>query len=199
MAADAVDIVHPLAPDILRDLLRNIGAAAEILRRRDLHHRVPVDRRVIMGRRRIVRRRNRREIDLLAGLGAQLGRIHEPVAADPDGVVHVRRQVRDHVASLIVGDDDLGEFRRQLVGLRDHPDASLRPVWSEHHAADIVIVDCDRRDDLLRMRWRGREAEHARRRSQGEGEQDPTEIHGFSPRDHELVALVWRKPTPNQG
>ena len=187
MAADAVDIVHPLAPDILRDLLRNIGAAAEILCRRDLHQRVPVDRRVIMRRRRIVRRRHRREIDLLAGLGAPLGRIHQPVAAHPDGIVHIRRQVRDHVTALIVGDDDLGEFCRQLGGFRDHPDAGLRAVGSGYHAADVVIVDCDRRW-LLRMRRRDGQAEHACRRSQGEREQDPIEIHGFSPRDRELVA-----------
>jgi hypothetical protein len=195
MATDAVDVIHPLAPYVLRDLLRNLRAAAEILRRRNLHHRVPVDRRVIMGRRRLVWCRNRREVELLAGLGPQPGRIHQPVAADPDCVVHVRRQVRDHVAALIVGDDDLGEFGRQLGGLRDHPDASLRPVWSEHHAADIVIVDCDRRD-LLRMRWSRREAEYARRRSQGEREQDPSEIHGFSPRNHELVALAQTYTKP---
>src|SRR5215213_948600 len=31
MAADAVDIVHPLPPDILRDLLRNLGSPAKVL------------------------------------------------------------------------------------------------------------------------------------------------------------------------
>ena len=162
MAADAVDIVHPLAPDVLRDLLRNLGAAAKILCRRNLHQGVPVDRRIIMRRCGLVRRRNSREIDLLAGLGAQLGRIHQPVAAHPDGVVHVRRQVRDHIAALVVGDDDLGEFRRQLRRLRDHPDAGLRAVGPEHHAADVVIVDGDRRR-LLRMQRSRRHAECARR------------------------------------
>src|SRR5258707_1153569 len=39
MAADAVDIVHPLSPDILRDLFRDIGSSTEILCRRNLHHR----------------------------------------------------------------------------------------------------------------------------------------------------------------
>ena len=148
MAADAIDIVHPLAPDVLRDVLRDIGAAAEILGRRDLQQREPVDRRVIMRRRRLVRRRHRGEIDLLAGLGAQFGRIHQPVTADPDLVVHLRRQVGDHVAALVVGDDDLGEFRRQFGGLRDHPHAGFRPVRTAHHAADVVVVDGDRR--LLR-------------------------------------------------
>ena len=196
MAADAVDIVHPLAPDILRDLLRNLGAAAEILCRRNLHQRVPVDRRVIMSRRGLVRRRHRREIDLLAGLGAPLGRIHQPVAAHPDGVVHIRWQVRDHVAALIVGDDDLGELCRQLVGLRDHPDAGLRAVGSEHHAADVVIVDSDRRR-LLRMQ-RSRRADEYARCSQGEGEQNPIEVHGFSPGGRELAARYLREPTPNR-
>src|SRR5258705_13756684 len=102
------------------------------------------------------------------------------------------------MAPRTVGDDDLGDFRGQLGSLRDPPTAGLRPVWPEPPAADIVIVNCDRRE-LLRMRWSRGQAEYASRRSQGEREQDPTEIHGFSPRDHELVARCLRNPTPNQG
>src|SRR5206468_9740577 len=65
MAADAVSVVHPVAPDFLCDVLRNVSGAAEILRRRDLHHRVPVDRRIIVCRRPRVRHRHRGEVELL--------------------------------------------------------------------------------------------------------------------------------------
>ena len=116
--------------------------AAEILRRRNLHHRVPVDRRIIVRRRRLVRRRHRREIELLAGLAAHLRRIDQPVAAHPDLVVGVRK-VGDDVAALVVGDDDLGVAGRQIGGLRDHPDAGLRSVRAGDHAADVVVVDGD--------------------------------------------------------
>ena len=166
MAADAIDIVHPLAPDLLRDVLGDVGAAAEILGRRNLHQREPVDRRIIMRRGRLVRRRHRRQIDLLAGLGAQSWRIHQPVAAHPDLVVHIRRQVGDHIAALVVGDDDLGEFRRQFRRLRDHPDAGFGPGRTAHHAADVVIVDGNRR--LLgmgRRRNQGRQASRGKSKS----------------------------------
>src|SRR5258708_27160076 len=68
MAADAVDIVHPLAPDVLRNVFRDISAAAEILGRRNLQQREPVDRRIIVCRGRLIRRWHRRKIELLAGL-----------------------------------------------------------------------------------------------------------------------------------
>ncbi len=152
MAADAVDIVHPLAPDVLRNVFRDISAAAEILGRRNLQQREPVDRRIIVCRGRLIRRWHRRKIELLAGLRAQSGRIHQTIAADPHLVVHLRRQVGDHKAALVVGHDDLGEFRRQFGGLRNNPNARFRPVWTAYHAADIVVVDGDR--CLLRSGWR---------------------------------------------
>src|SRR5690242_7488441 len=43
MTPDAIDVVHALAPDVLCDLLRDIGAAAEILDRWDLQQGEPVD------------------------------------------------------------------------------------------------------------------------------------------------------------
>ena len=130
--------------------------AAEILRRRHFHHRVPVDRRVVVRRRPLVRRRQRRVIELLAGLRAQLGRIHQPVAAHPDAVVR-GRQVGDDVAALVVRHHHLGELRRQFSRLRDHPHAGFGPGRAAHHAADVVVVDSDRR--LLGIR---------RRRNQGQ-------------------------------
>ena len=54
------------------------------------------------------------------------------------------------IAALIVGDDDLGELGRQVVGLRDHPDAGFRSVRAGDDAADIVAVDRDGAGGLLR-------------------------------------------------
>lgn len=97
-----------------------------------------------MCRRRFVRRRHGCEVELLAGLRAHFRRIHQSVAAHPDLVVHVRRQIGKDIAALVVGDDDLGEFGRQFGGFRDHPNAGLGTRWAAHHATDVVIVDGDR-------------------------------------------------------
>ena len=148
MAADAVDVAHALAPSLARDVLRDLARTAEILLGRHFHHRVPVDRRIILRRRPLVGRRHRREIELLAGLGAHLRRVYQPKTAHPNLVVRVR-QVRNDVAALIVRDDDLGILGRQLGRLRDYPDAGFRPARTGDHAADVVIVDRDRR--LLRV------------------------------------------------
>src|SRR5207248_1610115 len=56
VAADAADVLHLLQPIDLRALLRNLGMAAEFARRRYLEHRVPINRRVILRRRRVIRR-----------------------------------------------------------------------------------------------------------------------------------------------
>jgi hypothetical protein len=122
-------------------------------------------------------------IELLAGLRAQLGRIHQPVAAHPDAVVR-HRQVGDDVAALVVGHNHLGEFRRQVGGLRDHPDAGFGPGRAAHHAADVVVVDGDRH--LLRIRRRRKQGqEYARQRGETDhghgGVQDLLEVHVSSP------------------
>src|SRR6516225_8259576 len=96
VAADAANVLHLLEPVDLGELLGNVALAAELALIRDLHHRVPVDRRIVMRCLRLVWRRNRLEVELLARLGAQLGRVYEPVAAHPDAVVRGRK-VWDHV------------------------------------------------------------------------------------------------------
>ena len=48
------------------------------------------------------------------------------------------------IASLIVGDDDFGECRRQPGGLGDHPDAGLGPVFAGDHPAQIMLANTDR-------------------------------------------------------
>jgi len=73
----------------------------------------------------------------LAGLRAHPGGVYETIAAHKDAVIH-RRQVGNDVAPLIVGDDHLGEFGRELDALGDHPDTRFRPVRAGDDAADIV-------------------------------------------------------------
>ena len=50
MAADAADVLHLLEPVDLRDLLGDVALAAELARVRDLQHRIPVDRRIVLCR-----------------------------------------------------------------------------------------------------------------------------------------------------
>src|SRR5438552_2600633 len=67
VAADAADILHLLQPVDLRAFLRDLRVAAELARRRNLEHRVPVDRGEILRRFRLVRRRHRLQGQRLAG------------------------------------------------------------------------------------------------------------------------------------
>jgi hypothetical protein len=60
MAPDAADVLHLLQPVSLRQLFGNVALAAKIAGRRNFHHRIPVDRRVIMRRCRVVRCQHRR-------------------------------------------------------------------------------------------------------------------------------------------
>ena len=142
MAADAVDIVHLLEPVVLRELRGNSALAAKVAGGRNLHHRVPVDRRVIMCRVRRARRDHRGEIEMHAGLGAHFRRIDQAVAAHPDAVIGIR-QIGNEIAALVVGNDDARELGRQFGGLGDHPDAGLRPLRAGHHAADALGADLD--------------------------------------------------------
>src|SRR6185436_21114597 len=62
-------------------------------------------------------------------------RVLQPVAAYPQ-LVGSCRQVRDQIPSLIVGDDNLAEGRRQGLRLGDHPDAGFRlPAVAVHNGA----------------------------------------------------------------
>src|SRR5262249_31053953 len=58
-------------------------------------------------------------------------------AANPNGVVGLR-QVRNQVAPLIVGDDDLGVPGLEIRGFRNHPDTRLGSVPSGDHSTDGV-------------------------------------------------------------
>ena len=162
VAADAADVLHLLQPIDLRALLRNLGVSAEFARRRNLEHRVPVDRRVILRGRRVIRRRHRGEVERLARRGLHLARIDESIAAHPDAVAGFR-QLGDEIAPFVIGDDDLRVLGREIRGLGDHPHAGFGPFRTGDHAADVG------RADLLRMRGDGEECE-----------QQPSEPHSSS-------------------
>ena len=116
------------------------AGAREQVRGRDLHHRIPIDARIIRRRRRAVRRLHRFEIEKLARLRFHLGRIDQAIAAHPD-VVGAFGQIGKDIAALVVGRDDLDVFGRQIARLGDHPYAGLGALRAGDHAADIVGID----------------------------------------------------------
>ena len=148
MAAHAAIVLHDVEIAIPGDVLRNIRIAPELVGRRDFHHGVPIDRRVILGRVRLAGRYHSRMVDDLARPALHLGGIDEAVAANPHVIVRLG-QIGDDVAALIVGHDGADEAHAQFAGLRDDPDASFRPLGAGDDAADIIIVDGGR---LLRLR-----------------------------------------------
>ena len=148
MAAHAAIVLHDVEIAVLRDVLRNIRGPAELIGLRDLHHGVPIDRRIIFCGVRLARRHHRRMVDDLARLTLHLGGIHEPIAAHPHVIIGLG-QVGDDIAALIVGHHAANEAHAKFTGLGDDPDASLRPLGAGHDAANIVIVDGWR---LLRLR-----------------------------------------------
>ena len=120
VAADAAVVLHGVEPVGLLDLVGNVAVAAELIGAGNFQHRIPVDRRIDFRGFRGIRRRHGFEIELLAGLGFDLRRIGEAIAADPDRVFGLR-QIGHDVAALIVGDDHLGEAGRQVVSSRRSP------------------------------------------------------------------------------
>src|SRR5437899_13020562 len=105
MAADAAVVLHQVEPIGLLDLLRDLAVLpAELARRRNLQQRVPIDRRVILRRGRLLRCRPRAQIELLTGLAVHLPGIDEAIAAHPQLVLSLWN-IRHDIAALIVGDD----------------------------------------------------------------------------------------------
>jgi hypothetical protein len=111
--------------------------AREFVRRRHLEEREPVHRRIDL--RGFSRRCGvaRDEIERASRRHRALARIDEAVAAHPD-VVHAFRKVGNDVAALLVGDDDLGVLRRQLVRLGDDPHAGFGALRAGDDAHDVV-------------------------------------------------------------
>ena len=83
VAADAAVILDRVEPIGLLGFFRDVALAAELIGARDLEHRVPIDRRIILRGRRIVRRRHGGQVELLAGIGIDHGGIDQAVAAHP--------------------------------------------------------------------------------------------------------------------
>ena len=155
-------------------------STGEFALRRDLEHRIPVNRRIIFGRRLFVRCQHGAQIEVAARLGVDLVGVDEAIATHPD-FVFCLRQVGDEVTPLIVGDDDLGVFGRQIGGLRDHPDAGFRPLRPCHDAADVVAVD--RHGLRLRTRLRRYAGHHSgQHNGRGTQHQSLSDVHGPLPR-----------------
>ena len=145
MAADATIVAH--------HVLIEIQAAFEILdfaARRQVHHRVPVDRRIDLGGHGLVWCNDGVEIVSLAGTARDLLRVGKSVAPDPDLIIGIRK-IRHNVTALVVRDDDLGVTRIEFVGLGNNPDTGLRSIGARHDAADVVAIELRH----LRLCWRG--------------------------------------------
>ncbi len=136
--AGVLDRIDPIAlcPQDGRDAVALVASARELVGGRDVEHRVPIHARIVLrgGSRRGCRRGG--EIERLAGLAIDPGRVDEAVAPHPH-LVFRGGQGRDHVSPGIVGHDDLGKFRGQVGCFRDDPNASFRPVRAGHGAADV--------------------------------------------------------------
>ena len=194
MAADAGPVLDHREPLGLGDLLGNVAFAAELAGLRDLEHRVPVDRRIVLRRRRLVRRRHRLEIELLARLAVDLRRVDETVAAHPHLVFGLGKVGHD-VAALVVGHHHLGVAGRQIGGLRDHPHAGFRSARAGNRAADVVIVDGD---GGLRPQLRRRGGEHPGDRRDAQI-QPVLASHSCAPRAFDWWHCAWAvcaRPTP---
>ena len=102
----------------------------------DSEHGIPVDRRVVFGRRSRARRHGRLEIQRPSGLGLHLRGIHQAISANPH-VVARPRQIRDRIAAALVGHHDLREARRQVGRFGNDPNARFRAVGARHDAREI--------------------------------------------------------------
>ncbi len=149
MATDAAGVLDRAQPGCLVQPRGNVATTAELIGGRNLQHRVPVDRRVVVRRRRFIGRRHRRDAQLLARLRRRLRAVDQAVTARPHRVAR-RRQVRHDESPLVVGDDALDIADRQIARLRDHPDARLGAARPGDGAADVVAIDGDGRR-LLRQ------------------------------------------------
>src|SRR5262249_50543303 len=83
MAADTRPVLYYGQVLALADVGRNVALTSELIGSRDLEHRVPVDRRIVARRRRLVWSRHGSEIQLLTGRAGDLRGINETVTAHP--------------------------------------------------------------------------------------------------------------------
>ena len=142
MTADAGLVLDRGQPIGLRQFVGNVALAVELIRGRNLQHREPINRRIILRGGRVVGRRRGGEVQTLARLAVDLGGIDQAIAAHPYFIFGFR-QVRQHVAALVVGHHHLGKTGAEVVGFRDHPDAGFGAVRAFDDAADRFAVDRD--------------------------------------------------------
>ena len=144
-AAVGLDRVQPLILGLVldRDAVAVGTGARKLAGVGNPDHREPIDRRIILRCGGEIGRHHGGQVEIPAGRARDLRGIHQPVAAHPY-LVGGRRKVGQHVAPAVVGDHHLGEAGAEIAGLRDHPDAGLRPEPARHRAADRMRVDLDR-------------------------------------------------------
>ena len=141
-AAARLEAAQPLrlGLDGGRDAVAGRPRARELALLGNLEQREPVAGRIVVGRRVRARRGHGLEVQRLAGRRLHLRRVHQAVAAHPHAVAGLRK-IGDQVAAQIVRDDDPRELRRQIGGLGNHPDASLRALVAADDPAQVVGVD----------------------------------------------------------
>src|SRR5207249_7477737 len=152
-------VLHRVDPVMLRlhDFPNAVAvqtAAWELAFWRNLKQRVPVNAWIVFGRSRRARRRYGSEIELPPDFRLHLLGIDKSVPAHPD-VVRSFRKLGNEVSSLIVGDDDLRELRRQVRRFRDDPHACFRPLRTGVDASKLRTAYLDRgRRRPLRLKAR---------------------------------------------
>src|SRR5580692_7351633 len=186
MTADAGLVLDRGQPIGLREFVGNVALAVELIRGRDLQHREPINRRIILRRGCVVGRRHGGEVQTLARLAVDLGGIDQAIAAHPYFILGFR-QVRQHVAALVVGHHHLGKTGAQLVGLRDHPDAGFGAVRAFDDATDRFAVD----RDILRAQAHGCRDEERRHRNRRHAAKQCS-LHADLP--EESVRRDWASP-----
>jgi hypothetical protein len=109
------------------------SGSGKLFGRGRLEQREPIIPRVDLRR---LERRLRDDRGERQRVGARLGldrrRIDQAVASHPDPIGR-RRQLGKHEPALIVGDDDLDEVGRQVLGLGNDPDAGFRTLRTLDH------------------------------------------------------------------
>ncbi len=154
VTAEAGVVLHE--PDVLRlalevrvDPVPLRAGAGELALGRDSDQREPVPGRVVLRRGAWIRRGDRLQAQRRPGLRPLLRRVDQPVPTHPDVVARLR-QVGEEVAPVVVGHHDLGELRREVRGLGDHPHPRLGAARTRHHSRDVVAIDRRLSGDELR-------------------------------------------------
>ncbi len=89
MAADAAVALQQIQVVSLCDALGDAAASAELGWGWNVHHRVPVDGGVVLGRGRVARGGHGGQVHVAAGFGGGLGAVDQPVAARPHAVTRL--------------------------------------------------------------------------------------------------------------